>query len=260
MFKYDQVNDGLTLSDESMNPNGEWWSFDVYFDLGHMNIAESMLALSMETFGERPIILRRLALVNMVKGRTGAAKIYLRALTRTLFDAGWAKDYLDKIERDPNLSTDKEIQRLRGMMPEKDRAIGSWDFESLDDNLFRDLLDWNRSNRMAFEYLTAYYLLTGNLNKFAGIIGRINDFDYKAIPRSYEEAILLYGFLTKKKIELPGHEISRETTERFSRFNDIYLGQYNGDKDLALSELRKDFGDSYFFYYVYHRTGTGIEQ
>ncbi|MBN1391182.1 MAG: hypothetical protein JW947_00085 [Sedimentisphaerales bacterium] len=251
MFEYDQVKGALMLSDESINSRGQWWLFDTYLNLGHINLAESMLVLAMETFGERPLILKRLALINMVKGSIGAAKIYLKTLGRTLFDAGWAKNYLDKIERDPKLSTDKEIQRLRGMMPEKDR-----DFESLDDNLFLDLLDRNKNNRMAFEYLTAYYLLTGQIDKFAAVIGRINDFDYKAIPRSYEEAILLYNFIAGKKIELPGLEISRETMEQFKNFNNILLLKYGRNKRLALDELNEKFGDSYFFYYAYGRTGT----
>jgi hypothetical protein len=250
MFKYSQFKGSLMLSDESGDPHGQWWSFDTYLDMGHINLAESMLVLAMETFGERPLILKRLALINIAKGSAGAAKIYLKALGRTLFDAGWAKNYLDKIEKDPNLSTDKEIQRLRSMMPEKDR-----DFESLDDNLFLDLLDRNKNNKMAFEYLTAYYLLIGRLDKFAAIIGRINDFDYKAIPRSYEEAILLYNLRPGKKIELPGRKISRETLERFKNFDNILSFQYGGNKYLALGDLEKNFGDSYFFYYVYHRTG-----
>lgn len=251
MFEYDQVRGALTLSGESETPMGRWWSFDTYIEMGHMNIAESMLALSMDTFGERPIVLRRLALVSMVKGDTGAAKVYLGALSRTLFDAGWAKDYLEKIELDPNLSTDREIQRLRGLMPETDR-----EFNSLNENLFLDLLEKNRGNRMAFEYLTAYYLLTGQLDDFAGIIVRLDDFGYKFIPRSYEEAILLYNFMTKKnKIELPGSEIGREATQRFKGFNDIYLGRYRSNKKLAFNELAGNYGDSYFFYYVYGISG-----
>ena len=166
-----------------------WELSDTYIDLGQMNMAEYSLVMSMEMYGERPIILKRLALVNMVKGKTGAAKVCLGALSRTLFDAGWAKEYLAKIERDPNLSTDKEVQQLRSMMPAIDR-----DFTSVDENIFLDLLDKNRQNRMAFEYLMGFYLLTGQFDKFAGNLDRLDDFDYARIPRVYEEAILFYSY------------------------------------------------------------------
>ncbi len=250
MFTYSQVPGALMLSKESETPIRWWRSFDTYIYLGHMNIAESILSFCMETYGERPVVLRRLALVNIVKGNTGAAKVCLGALSRTLFDADWAKDYLEKIERDPNLSTDEEIQRLRGMVPETNR-----EFKSLDENLFLDLLDKNRGNRMAFEYLAAHYLLTGQLDKFAGILDRLDDFDYKAIPRSYEEAILLYNYINNKKIELPSRKISQESVKRFNGFNHTYMSVYGGDKARAFDKLAKNYGNSYFFYYIYGYSG-----
>ncbi len=250
MFKYNQVPGALMLSNESESTTRWWWASDTYFCLGHMNIAESTLSYCMETFGERPVVLKRLALVNMVKGNTGAAKVYLGALSRTLFHADWAKDYLEKIERDPNLSTDEEIQRLRGLVPETDR-----EFASLDDSLFLDLLDKNRGNQMAFEYLAANYLLTGQLDKFAGIIDRLEDFDYKVIPRLYEEAILLHNHINKKKIELPGREISRESLRRFKSFNYTYITLYGGNRKLAFNRLAKNYGNSYLFYHIYATSG-----
>jgi hypothetical protein len=122
--------------------------------------------------------------------------------------------------------------------------------------MFLDLFDKNSRNRMAFEYLEAYYLLTNQLDKFIGALGRLDDFDYSGLPRAYEEAILLYSYLTKKKIEIPGCEISVKSRERFDGFNNIYIGRYRASKMLALNELAKDYGDSYFFYYLYGLSGV----
>ena len=252
MFRYEQHPDALMLTSEAEKPATWWRLSDTYIELGHMNVAESILTLAMDAYGERPIFLKRLALINMVKGNTGAAKVYLGALSRTLFEAGWAKAYLKKIECDPNLSTDEEIQHLRSIMPEIDR-----DFESLKDDIFQDLLAKNRSNKMAFEYSQAYYLLTYQLDKFldALTLRSLKDFDYSGIPRVYEEAILTYNWVKKKNFELPGREISVESRERFDDFVKIYLGRYGANKNAAYNELAENYGDSYFFYCSYGRSG-----
>jgi len=250
MFVYEQQPGALMLSAETSNLAAWWRVFDTYIDLGHMNMAEYALLTCMGVYGEQPMVLKRLALVNMVKGKTGAAKVFLGALSRTLFDAGWARGYLEEIERDPNLSTDKEIQRLRSMVPAIDR-----DFKSLNENIFLDLLDTNKHNRMAFEYLMDFYLLTNQLNKFVGMLDRLDDFDYVRIPRVYEEAILSYSYMTKTKVELHGREISRESRERFENFVKVFIDQYGENRALALNELARDYGDSYFFYSVYGRSG-----
>jgi hypothetical protein len=250
MFVYEQQPDALMLFAEPENPLAWWRVFDTCIDLGCMNMAEYKLGVCMEAYGERPVILKRLALVNMVKGKTGAARVFLGALSRTLFESDWARSYLEKIERDPNLSTDEEIQRLRSMMPAMDR-----DFTSLNENMFLDLLDKNRHNRMAFEYLAAFYLLTNQVDKFAGIIDRLDDFDYGRIPKAYEEAILFYSYTRKTKVELHGREISRQSRERFENFVKVFIGRYRTDTKAAFKELARDYGDSYLFYSVYGRSG-----
>jgi hypothetical protein len=251
MFVYMQQPSALMLSDEAENPVRRWKLFDTYIDLGHMNLAESMLVLCMEEkYGERPIFLKRLALINMVKGNLGAARVCLGALSKTLFNADWARNCLKKINTDPNMSTDKEVQYLRSIMPAIDR-----DFESINENVFLDLLARNKHNRMAFEYLMGFYLLTGQFDKFAGNLNRLDDFDYGRIPRVYEEAILFCNYVRKAKIELPGREISAESRERFISFRNIYIGRYRTNDKAALKELSRDYGDSYLFYCLYGQSG-----
>jgi len=249
MFKYQQQPSALMLVSEKANPCGWWWTFDTCIDLGHMNLAESMLVWAMDTYGERPLILKRLALVTMVKGDIGASRVYLGALSRTLFDANWAGEYLEKIEQDPSLSSDKEIQRLRSMRPAMDRL-----FKDLNDNMFLDLLDSNKGNRMAFEYLAAMYLLTGHLDEFEGILSRLDDFYVGRIPRAFEEAILLENMLEKKNV-LPGREISAESRNRFNAFINTFYVRYASNKSQAFNELSRDYGDTYFFYYLYMLPG-----
>jgi len=249
MFSYSQDRHTLFLTFKSLI-SGFWERSGVYLDLGLMNMAEYALTQSLEILGQRPMILKRLALINLVKGNTGTARIYLGALSKTLFDTEWANKYLDLLESDPSLSTDKEIQRLRGLMTEKE--YGATSFEHVD--MLLDLLQKNRQNQMAFEYLMACYLVTAQLDKLVQNLDRLDDFDYPQIPQLYEEAILIYQSAMDRKVDLKGRQISLESRQRFERINqtfDLYLG----DKKAAANELAKHYGDSYFFYYTYGFSG-----
>jgi hypothetical protein len=252
MFYYPQSVDALFM-DRRTGGEAYWGLYDTFIDLGHINIAEYSLFMCIETYGEQPIFLKRLAMVSMVKGDINAARIYLGALGKTIFDAGWASDYLKKIEQDPNLSADKDVRYLRSVMVEKDRGD-----VAINTNMIQDLLDKNRHNRMAFEYLMGYYLLNGQFEAFTENLNRLDDFEYKNIPKIFEEAILFYNYTKKKQLDLGSRKISNESQQRFAGFLGIYLGRYNGDRNAAYEELAKNYGDSYFFYCIYRQSGKKI--
>ena len=228
-----------------------WHKFDTQIDLGLMNMAERNFNECTQVFGEHPIILKRLALINMVKGNYGSARIYLGALSKTLFDSKWANDYLALLQSDPNLSTDNRIQYLRSIRPEKDYAVIGYSKE----RVLRDLLEKNSKNRMAFEYLTAWYMLTKQLEKCVRSIEHLNDFDYPELPRLYEEVLLIYVYSTKKPVQLVGHQPSLKARQQIENFSRIF-NSHNRNKQAAFGELAKDYGDSYFFYHIYGFSGV----
>jgi hypothetical protein len=252
MFSYPQHPDALMLTSEKYKP-AHWARFDTNIELGQINLAEDDLIKGVEAYGERPAMLKRLALINMVKQNMGAARTYLGALSRTLFDAGWANNYLNRLESDPNLSSDKEVQHLRQLRVTEDLVFKDPSFVS--EKILMSPLIKNRQNRMAFEYLMAYYLLTMQPDKLVQNLDRLNYFGYPDIPRHYEEAILIYTYDTKKPVDLYGRRISQETYERFRGFEQV-LSRNSGNKDMAFNELSKDYGDSYMFYYLYGRSGV----
>lgn len=249
MFCYSQNVEALFMDHRTGGP-AFWGLYDTLIDLGQINMAEYALLTCVETYGERPILLKRLALVNMVKGNTDAAKIFLGALGKTIFDADWAGDCLKRIERDPNLSMDKEVQYLRSVMVERDSSI-----LTIEPNMLQDLLDKNRYNRMAYEYLMGYYLLKGQFDNFVRNLNRLDDLGYTRIPRVFEEAILFYNNAKQTQIDLHGREISAESRERFDGFLKVLFGRYKGNKSEARDELANNYGDSYFFYCVYGQSG-----
>ena len=250
MFAYPQHPDIMFLNILQNRELACWRKFDVFIDLGIMNMAEDDLAESLEISGQRPLLLKRLALVNMVKGNIGAARIYLGVLSKTLFYSGWANNYLDKLDTDPNLSTDEAVQYFRGIMMDKD-----YDFRSCPPRkIVLELLAKSRQNRMAFEYLMALYLLTGQFEDFVKNLERLDDFKYPEIPRLYEEAMLLYIYHTKRTLDPYSRRISLESLQRFEGFKHV-LSNHGGNKTAAFDGLAKYYGDSYFFYYLYGRSG-----
>jgi hypothetical protein len=249
MLHWPQHSDTLLLTAESQI-SAYMKKYDTFLDLGHINLSENALTESLEKYGERPQILKRLALINMIKGRNGAARIYLKALGKTLFCADWANDYLARLQSDPNLTTDQRIQHLRSLMVSKDHVASL-----IKEDILLDLLQKNKQNKMAFEYLMALYMLTGRLDKLTENYYRLDDFGYTEIPRLYEEALLLYSVRTQKPFNLRGRQVSQESYARFQAFNKV-VNRYKGNKNAALKELIADFADSYFFYYLYQFMGS----
>ncbi len=250
MFSWPQHPNYLFLSDKRYKWT-YWQIFDVFLDLGVVNMAENALTECLEGLGDRPMVLERLALLNMVKGNLGTAKIYLGVLSKTLFHAYWAKHYLDLLETDPDLSTDKHIQHLRSLCLDKDCPI----YTLFKERTLSWLLERNSQNRMAFEYLMAWYMLNKNLGKLVQNLERLQDFDYPELPTHYEEAALIYIYGTGKSLNLSGYSPSPQKRRQIEDFSRI-ISSYGGNKQAASKELSKKFRNTYLFYYVYGSSGA----
>ena len=257
MFSYPQNPNILLLSIENVLANCK--RFDIYIELGQMNMAEHDLTQTLERVGQRPVILERLALINMAKGNITTARVYLGALAKTIFHSDWADNYLDRLDSDPNLSEDKQVQDLRRLMMDEDddSAFNMHYSNYLEiENMLSSLLKANRQNRMAFEYRMAFYMLTAQLDKLVENIEALKEFDYPRIPSLYEEAILAYSLLgtTKKQPYLHGYQISLQSRQRFRDFIQIY-SRYGANKPAARGELAEKYGYSYMIYHLYGTSG-----
>jgi len=222
-----------------------WQTFDVYLDLGLVNLAEHALTESLEGFGDRPMILQRLAMVNMVKGNLGTARVYLGALAETLFHRDWAGAYLTLIETDPELSSDPQVQALRSMSLGEDHPT----IRLPEEQMLRWLLNKNSRNQMAFEYLESWFLLNRQLPKFVESIGGLRAFGYAELPRYYEEAMLIYVLGSRKRLDLNGYKPSDQLQRRADEFSRI-VSQYAADRQATLREMQNHHRDTYFFYYL----------
>jgi hypothetical protein len=219
-----------------------WHKLDTLIDLGLLNLAEKNFTECMEMFGEQPMILQRLALVNLAKGKIEAGRIYLEKLRQTLFFSTWAQGYLDRLAADPTLATDPQMQQLRAQALRKDSTV----FFYAPEQMLQALVEQGSRNRMAFEYLMASYMLNKRLDKFVQNLPRLEDFGYTAVPPLYQEAALIYG----TRHPIPAAAVSPEAQQRIKQFSDIF-NRYGRNKEAAFSELASKFAGSYLFYFIY---------
>jgi len=222
---------------------------EVSLELGSLNIAEYLSLELMEVAGNSPFFLRDLALINVVKKQTDTARVFLNALCKDLIFRKKAKSLLSRLDKDPDLENDRQVQYLRHVMLEKD--VANIDVESL----LLELLEKNRYNRMAFEYLMAYYLMERRVDKVAENFARLDELGYKDIPRNYEEAILLHSLDTGGTIKLYGKKLRPETLEKFQAFSEIMSSSAEISRQAASRELMQKFGSTYFFYYSFDLSG-----
>ena len=215
---------------------------DIYFDLGRVNESEHMAHEALENGGRRPWILERIALVNIVKGRTAMGRTFLRALEDDVVYRKRARQWLRRLEADPSLASDEQVARVRRLRPEHSKKG-----EPSTEELLLALLDKNEQNRMAFEYLMAYYLLTGNLEGIVRNLSRLVDLGYSSVPRSYQEAAVLYAVISGRSVD--AQAASEGMVQRFGRFERA-LARHGSDMVSARRALAKDYGDSYFLYYL----------
>jgi hypothetical protein len=223
-----------------------WQCFAAHLEMGAVNIAENALMECLAGLGERPMILQHLALINLVKANLGTARVYLHTLETTLFHGVWARHYLKLLERDPDLATDEDIQHLRSIAMEKDHPS----LRLPKEDMLLALLEKNEKNRMAFEYLMAWYLSNRQLSRFVGRLDELQDLGYQVVPRHYAEAILVYAATTQKSIRLSGYEPREAVLEQMRHFVEI-LRSHRGDAQAARADLARHHGDTYAFYNVY---------
>ncbi|MBN1360060.1 MAG: hypothetical protein JW993_05690 [Sedimentisphaerales bacterium] len=236
MFSFPQNPEALMLTaSEAL-----WQKSDTCIDLGLPNEAENALMICMETFGERPLVLQRLAWVHLAKGNISAARVLLEALSKVPFWTARAQDWLARLDSDPGLRNDPEIERLRAVMLRTDSVRGG-------DSLVW-LLRENARNRMAYEYRLAALLLAKDLETFVQTFEASRSLYGSEIPRHHREALLLYRTLKQQPIDVPGQSIPRAMMTQLHEFFQV-LRQHGRDMAAARAALKPSYGDTYFYYF-----------
>lgn len=253
LFRFPQTPHGLLLTHEKKESYLTQLKLcDVFMELGQVNIAERLASEVLAIKGHFGIVIEKLAWINIIKGQTSTARIYLNALKKDLIYRGTAEKLL--IALDNSFAPDQAayLDRIRSYMFEEGHAGTSK--KSIDQMLI-ELLVYNPHNKMAFEYLMACYLLTGRVDKIAMNMERLHVLGYQAIPTLYEEAILIYFGSQGQKVDLNKFNIKRNTFERYTKFVQLRNAMQPHNRQAVLRRLIVEFGSSYFFYFTFGRVG-----
>ena len=244
MFAFPQHVAGFLLQTEKTS------EADILYELGHINRTEDASLAELVRAEYCPNALKRLALINIVKRQPDAAGTFLDALKKDSLYRKWADDYLERLEKDQLFADDPEIQYARSVMLTEDNLRRK---TAPTDDFYLMLLNRNRQNKMAFEYLMARYMLSGQLGKVIQNIDRLDDFDYPQIPRHYAEAALLYTALTGRVVDLKNRKIADRTIQKFADFmgRTTRYNKNNVPLQQQMALTYNNFGDTYYYYYYY---------
>jgi len=253
LFRFPQTPHGLLLTHEKKESYLTQLKLcDIFMELGQVNIAEKLASEVLAIKGHFGIVIEKLAWINIIKGQTSTARIYLNALKKDLIYRGTAEKLLIALDNGFVPDQAAYVDRIRSYMFEEGHAGTSK--ESIDQILI-ELLVHNPNNKMAFEYLMACYLLTGRVDKIATNMERLHDLGYQAIPTLYEEAILIYFGSQGQKVDLNKFNIKPNTFERYTKFVQLRNAMQPHNRQAVLRRLIVEFGSSYFFYFTFGRIG-----
>jgi len=100
---------------------------------------------------------------------------------------------------------------------------------------------------MAYEYLLASLLLDRNLDGFASAVQNLKYYGYKTMPLHIEEALIFYYFYENRNMVPEGYSFKQENIDRFNDYAGAYTA-YRNDRKVAAYELRKKYGNTYWYY------------
>jgi hypothetical protein len=249
LFNYPQLlgTDGLFI-DRILGSQIAIPASDLYFDLGHINASQVLAYEGQTKFKYNPRILKRLALTNIINGKYIVAKKFLDILKKSILHRKWVKYYENCLFNESLIESDSLIQSKRELRPKFDFLINR---KNPNYDLIW-LLKENGDNKMAFEYLMAYYLLEGKMGDLIQHLKKFGDLGYRKIPRHIEEALLLIEAMSPPDVDINFNEysINPHTVEQFRRFNKILVQNFRNDVK-AKELLEKEFKNTYWYYVRY---------
>ncbi|NOX53758.1 MAG: hypothetical protein GXP27_04850, partial [Planctomycetes bacterium] len=288
LFSFSQHPAALLLVSEDVPPAPPrfWMVSQVALELGDINLAEQWAYGMVEGVGECPRALETLALICVAKGQKEAARVLLRKMGKIIFCGNRAAHLLSLV--DQPIDTDAPwLQRARHLKARRcreDYAVQVYSEEQLLRNLLglpmesrpeshtappearfnntpNDRSPLVSRNRMAWEYLMAFYLLTRQTDK---ILEHLDDWmtmtDTTAkLPRHIEEAVVIHEVPEPQRAEVASarrkRSVSDETLQRFQQFVVLY-GQLQSGVESASEALARELGDTYFLYHVFGVSGA----
>lgn len=243
MFNYNQHDEGglfLPFTREYVAP---LMGNEIFYQLGLINASQEYAFESMETIpslNKSARLIKRLAETNLINGNYKVSEKYLNLLGKTMFYRKWAKETMKYLYKDDLINNHPDWGEKRKLMVKKDFFFKVQNIESTLNMMLKE----NPQNKIAFEYLMAFYMINKDLRNFMNCIPMMENMNYKEIPISYQEAIMyIIGLNSKNPLANTPPYISESTKNRMN----TYAGIYTTYPD-ARERLNKNFSGTYWYY------------
>ena len=142
---------------------------EAFYQLGMINVAQRTVFEAQEAildFQKSARCYKRLAQTNLINGDYEVARKYLSALQKTLFYSDWANETLSLLGDEKAIANHPEYGHLRKCAYNDDFYFS----DHVTPEMLESLYYKNRDNRLAYEYQIAYYMLTGDRDRYAKFI------------------------------------------------------------------------------------------
>ena len=171
LFEYNQNGIAGLLPEVQTDATSPMPTAEAFYQLGMTNMAQRTVFEAQEAildFQKSGRCYKRLAQTNLINGDYGVARKYLQALQKTLFYSDWANETLPLLGNEKAIAKHPEYGRLRQMGYKENFFFG----DLVTPEMLESLYFGNTDNRLAYEYLVAYYLLTGDRERYAQLMLR----------------------------------------------------------------------------------------
>ena len=195
LFDYHQNGIAGLLPDVKEDATSPLPTAEAFYQLGMINVAQRTVFEAQEAildFQKSGRCYKRLAQTNLINGNYEVARKYLMALRKTLFYSEWANETLPLLGNEEAIAKHPEYGRLRQFAYKDDLTSSQTSSRSaisseLDDSrltgdfyfsdhvtpeMLESLYFSNTENQLAYQYLLAYYMLTGDRESFNNFISK----------------------------------------------------------------------------------------
>ena len=169
LFDYNQNGLAGLLPDVQSDATSPLPTAEAFYQLGMINVAQRTVFEAQEAildFQKSGRCYKRLAQTNLINGSYEVARKYLTALQKTLFYRDWANETLPLLGNEEAIAKHPEYGRLRQCAYKEDAYFSDHVTPEMLENLFYG----NKENSLAFEYLKAYYMLTGDREGYTKLL------------------------------------------------------------------------------------------
>jgi hypothetical protein len=218
-----------------------------YWRLGFVNTAQRFAFEAMESFPDYQKSVRsiqRLAETHLVNGSYKTASKYLYLLENTLFYRQWAKATRACLYDEAKIDAHPEWGEIRRFQTDKDFLFSNADKDVMLGLFFQQHPD----NRMAYEYLMAYALLTKDIRNFPVYYRIKKDFTYREIPKSWQEALVYIWGLTNNSMDSIPYPVNPSVKQQVVAYANIYTNSQSPE-----TALRSQFSKTYWYYFHFRK-------